>query len=136
MTEDADALHVLQGCKVDIEQLRGLLHTHIDDELSSIINPSENLDVQPTSGFQRVVQRAIIHTQSSGRGPATGANILIAMYSERESHAVWFLNSLNMSRLDAVSFVSHGSGEPARGAEDQNEQKQKMRAQMHWQNMQ
>ena len=75
MTEDADALQVLQGCKVDIEQLRDLLNTHIDDELSSIINPSENLDVQPTSGFQRVVQRAIIHTQSSGRGPATGANI-------------------------------------------------------------
>ena len=122
MTEDADALQVLQGCKVDIEQLRGLLHTHIDDELSSIINPSENLEVQPTSGFQRVVQRAIIHTQSSGRGPATGANILIAMYSERESHAVWFLNSLNMSRLDAVSFVSHGSGEPVRGAEDQNDE--------------
>jgi len=122
MTEDADALQVLQGCKVDIEQLRDLLHTHIDDELSSIINPSENLEVQPTSGFQRVVQRAIIHTQSSGRGPATGANILIAMYSERESHAVWFLNSLNMSRLDAVSFVSHGSGEPVRGAEDQNDE--------------
>ena len=122
MTEDADALQVLQGCKVDIEQLRDLLNTHIDDELSSIINPSENLDVQPTSGFQRVVQRAIIHTQSSGRGPATGANILIAMYSERESHAVWFLNSLNMSRLDAVSFVSHGSGEPVRGAEDQNDE--------------
>ena len=122
MTEDADALQVLQGCKVDIEQLRDLLHTHIDDELSSIINPSENLEVQPTSGFQRVVQRAIIHTQSSGRGPATGANILIAMYSERESHAVWFLNSLNMGRLDAVSFVSHGSGEPVRGAEDQNDE--------------
>ena len=122
MIEDADALQVLQGCKVDIEQLRDLLHTHIDDELSSIINPSENLEVQPTSGFQRVVQRAIIHTQSSGRGPATGANILIAMYSERESHAVWFLNSLNMSRLDAVSFVSHGSGEPVRGAEDQNDE--------------
>jgi ATP-dependent Clp protease ATP-binding subunit ClpA len=122
MTEDADALQVLQGCKVDIEQLRDLLHTHIDDEFSSIINPSENLEVQPTSGFQRVVQRAIIHTQSSGRGPATGANILIAMYSERESHAVWFLNSLNMSRLDAVSFVSHGSGEPVRGAEDQNDE--------------
>ena len=122
MTEDADALQVLQGCKVDIEQLRDLLHTHIDDELSSIINPSENLEVQPTSGFQRVVQRAIIHTQSSGRGPATGANILIAMYSERESHAVWFLNSLNMSRLDAVSFVSHGSGEPVRGADDQNDE--------------
>ncbi|MGB2485891.1 MAG: ATP-dependent Clp protease ATP-binding subunit ClpA [Candidatus Puniceispirillaceae bacterium] len=122
MTEDADALSVLQGCKVDVEQLRDMLQSHIDDEFTSIVNPSENLEVQPTSGFQRVVQRAIIHTQSSGRGPATGANILIAMYSERESHAVWFLNSLNMSRLDAVSFVSHGSGEPVHGADDQSGQ--------------
>ena len=122
MIEDADALSVLQGCKVDVEQLRDMLQSHIDDEFTSIVNPSENLEVQPTSGFQRVVQRAIIHTQSSGRGPATGANILIAMYSERESHAVWFLNSLNMSRLDAVSFVSHGSGEPVHGADDQSGQ--------------
>ncbi|MGB1181933.1 MAG: ATP-dependent Clp protease ATP-binding subunit ClpA [Candidatus Puniceispirillaceae bacterium] len=122
MTEDVDALSVLQGCKVDVEQLRDMLQSHIDDEFTSIVNPSENLEVQPTSGFQRVVQRAIIHTQSSGRGPATGANILIAMYSERESHAVWFLNSLNMSRLDAVSFVSHGSGEPVHGADDQSGQ--------------
>ena len=122
MTEDADALSVLQGCKVDVEQLRDMLQSHIDDEFTSIVNPSENLEVQPTSGFQRVVQRAIIHTQSSGRGPATGANILIAMYSERESHAVWFLDSLNMSRLDAVSFVSHGSGEPVHGADNQSGQ--------------
>jgi len=121
MTEDPDALSVLTGCKVDVEQLREMLQTHIDDEFAAIVNPSENLEVQPTSGFQRVVQRAIIHTQSSGRGPATGANILIAMYSERESHAVWFLNSLNMSRLDAVSFVSHGNGEQVRGADDQND---------------
>ena len=122
MTEDADALSVLQGCKVDVEQLRDMLQSHIDDEFTSIVNPSENLEVQPTSGFQRVVQRAIIHTQSSGRGPATGANILIAMYSERESHAVWFLDSLNMSRLDAVSFVSHGSGEPVHGADEESGQ--------------
>ena len=121
MTEDPDALSVLTGCKVDVEQLREMLQTHIDDEFAAIVNPSENLEVQPTSGFQRVVQRAIIHTQSSGRGPATGANILIAMYSERESHAVWFLNSLNMSRLDAVSFVSHGNGEQVRGADEQND---------------
>jgi ATP-dependent Clp protease ATP-binding subunit ClpA len=121
MTEDPDALSVLTGCKVDVEQLREMLQTHIDDEFAAIVNPSENLEVQPTSGFQRVVQRAIIHTQSSGRGPATGANILIAMYSERESHAVWFLNSLNMGRLDAVSFVSHGNGEAVRGADDQTD---------------
>ena len=121
LIDDEDALQVLQGCKVDIAQLRDMLVSHIEDELSSIVNPSENLEVQPTAGFQRVVQRAIIHTQSSGRGAATGANILIAMYSERESYAVWFLSSLNMTRLDAVSFVSHGSGEPVRGAEQTDE---------------
>ncbi|MBD34545.1 MAG: ATP-dependent Clp protease ATP-binding subunit ClpA [SAR116 cluster bacterium] len=117
MTDDPDALDVLHGCKVDVPQLRELLSRHIEEEFTSIVNPAEDLEVQPTSGFQRVVQRAIIHTQSSGRGVATAANILIAMYSERESHAVWFLNSLNLSRLDAVSYLSHGTGEPVKGAD-------------------
>ena len=117
MTDDPDALDVLHGCKVDVPQLRELLSRHIEEEFTSIVNPAEDLEVQPTSGFQRVVQRAIIHTQSSGRGVATAANILIAMYSERESHAVWFLNSLNLSRLDAVSYLSHGTGEPVEGAD-------------------
>ena len=122
LIDDEDAIEVLKGCKVDISELRDLLVNHIEDELSSIVNPSENLEVQPTAGFQRVVQRTIIHTQSSGRGAATGANILIAMYSERESYAVWFLNSLNMSRLDAVSFVSHGNGGTVQGT-DQSDDK-------------
>ena len=122
LIDDEDAIEVLKGCKVDISELRDLLVNHIEDELSSIVNTSENLEVQPTAGFQRVVQRAIIHTQSSGRGAATGANILIAMYSERESYAVWFLNSLNMSRLDAVSFVSHGNGGTVQGT-DQSDDK-------------
>ena len=117
MTDDPDALDVLHGCKVDVPQLRELLSRHIEEEFTSIVNPAEDLEVQPTSGFQRVVQRAIIHTQSSGRGVATAANVLIAMYSERESHAVWFLNSLNLSRLDAVSYLSHGKGEPGEGAD-------------------
>jgi len=117
MTDDPDALDVLHGCKVDVPQLRELLSRHIEEEFTSIVNPAEDLEVQPTSGFQRVVQRAIIHTQSSGRGVATAANDLIAMYSERESHAVWFLNSLNLSRLDAVSYLSHGTGEPVEGAD-------------------
>ena len=117
MTDDPDALDVLHGCKVDVPQLRELLSRHIEEEFTSIVNPAEDLEVQPTSGFQRVVQRAIIHTQSSGRGVATAANVLIAMYSERESHAVWFLNSLNLSRLDAVSYLSHGTGEPVEGAD-------------------
>ena len=117
MTDDPDALDVLHGCKVDVPQLRELLSRHIEEEFTSIVNPAEDMEVQPTSGFQRVVQRAIIHTQSSGRGVATAANVLIAMYSERESHAVWFLNSLNLSRLDAVSYLSHGTGEPVEGAD-------------------
>ena len=117
MTDDPDALDVLHGCKVDVPQLRELLSRHIEEEFTSIVNPAEDLEVQPTSGFQRVVQRAIIHTQSSGRGVASAANVLIAMYSERESHAVWFLNSLNLSRLDAVSYLSHGTGEPVEGAD-------------------
>ena len=121
LIDDEDAIEVLKGCKVDISKLRDLLVNHIEDELSSIVNPSENLEVQPTAGFQRVVQRAIIHTQSSGRGAATGANILIAMYSERESYAVWFLNSLNMSRLDAVSFISHGNGGTVQGTEQSDD---------------
>ena len=117
MTDDPDALDVLHGCKVDVPQLRELLSRHIEEEFTSIVNPAEDLEVQPTSGFQRVVQRAIIHTQSSGRGVATAANVLIAMYSERESHAVWFLNSLNLSRLDAVSYLSHGTDDPVEGAD-------------------
>ncbi len=119
MLDDDDALAVLNGCDVDIDELRDMLNAHIEEELSSIISNAEELEVKPTSGFQRVVQRAIIHTQSSGKGAATGANVLIAMFSERESHAVWFLKSLNITRLDAVTFISHGSGQPVRGADDQ-----------------
>ena len=122
LTEDSDALEVLVACKVDIEELRAQLNEYIDTELGSIVSHSDALDVQPTASFQRVIQRAIIHTQSSGREVATGANVLVSIFSERESHAVWFLKSLNMTRLDAVSFISHGSeGNVARGAETGDE---------------
>ena len=119
LLDDPDAKDVLLGCQVDIEKLRELLISHIEDELTSIISadPSNN-EVQPTAGFQRVVQRAIIHTQSSGRGFATGANVLVALFSERDSHAVFFLKSLDMSRLEAVSFISHGQGQSPQGASD------------------
>ena len=118
LTEDSDALEVFVACSVDIEELRKQLQSFIADELSSIVSQAENLDVQPTASFQRVIQRAIIHTQSSGREVATGANVLVSMFSERESHAVWFLKSLNMTRLDAVSFISHGAdGQLARGTD-------------------
>jgi ATP-dependent Clp protease ATP-binding subunit ClpA len=122
LTEDSDALEVLSACKVDIQELRSRLTDYIETELASIVSHSDNLDVQPTASFQRVIQRAIIHTQSSGREVATGANVLVSIFSERESHAVWFLKSLNMTRLDAVSYISHGSdGNVGRGAEEQVE---------------
>ena len=109
LTEDSDALEVLHGCNVDIDELVKKLDEFIEIELASIVDPEGNVDVQPTASFQRVIQRAIIHTQSSGREVATGANVLVSIFSERESHAVWFLKSLNMTRLDAVSFISHGA---------------------------
>lgn len=109
LTEDSDALEVLHACNVDIDELVKKLGEFIEIELASIVDPERNVDVQPTASFQRVIQRAIIHTQSSGREVATGANVLVSIFSERESHAVWFLKSLNMTRLDAVSFISHGA---------------------------
>jgi len=119
LTDDSDAIEVLKACDVDIAALLEKLNAYIEIELASIVNHSDNLDVQPTASFQRVIQRAIIHTQSSGREVATGANVLVSIFSERESHAVWFLKSLNMTRLDAVSYISHGSGSNvARGAEE------------------
>jgi ATP-dependent Clp protease ATP-binding subunit ClpA len=123
LTEDSDALEVLHACNVDIEELVKKLGEFIEVELSSIVDPEGSSDVQPTASFQRVIQRAIIHTQSSGREMATGANALVSIFSERESHAVWFLKSLNMTRLDAVSFISHGSdGSIAKSSDDDIDQ--------------
>ena len=119
LTEDSDALEVLHACNVDIDELVKKLGEFIEIELASIVDPEGNVDVQPTASFQRVIQRAIIHTQSSGREVATGANVLVSIFSERESHAVWFLKSLNMTRLDAVSFISHGADSSV--AKSQNE---------------
>ena len=119
LTEDSDALEVLHACNVDIDELVKKLAEFIKIELASIVDPEGNVDVQPTASFQRVIQRAIIHTQSSGREVATGANVLVSIFSERESHAVWFLKSLNITRLDAVSFISHGADSSV--AKSQNE---------------
>ncbi|MFL2842628.1 MAG: ATP-dependent Clp protease ATP-binding subunit ClpA [Candidatus Puniceispirillaceae bacterium] len=119
LTEDSDALEVFHACNVDIDELVKKLAEFIEIELASIVDSEGNVDVQPTASFQRVIQRAIIHTQSSGREVATGANVLVSIFSERESHAVWFLKSLNMTRLDAVSFISHGADSSV--AKSQNE---------------
>ncbi len=112
LTEDRDAISVLRACGVDLDKLRRELNTFIEDNLADISAPpaadTPPTDPKPTSGFQRVVQRAIIHVQSSGREEVTGANVLVALFSERESHAVYFLQVHDMSRLDAVNYISHG----------------------------
>jgi len=107
LTEDPDAVAVLRACGVDMERLRADIFDYIDNELSNMITAQVG-DAKPTAGFQRVLQRAAIHVQSSGREEVTGANVLVAMFSERESHAVYFLQEQEMSRLDALNYISHG----------------------------
>jgi ATP-dependent Clp protease ATP-binding subunit ClpA len=107
LSEDPDALSVLRACGVDTERLKRDLGEYVDNELSSLIT-SRLEDAKPTAGFQRVLQRAAIHVQSSGREEVTGANVLVAMFAERESHAVFFLQEQDMTRLDAVNYISHG----------------------------
>ena len=107
LTEDADAIAVLRACGVELERLCGEIQDYIDNELSNLITAQLG-DAKPTAGFQRVLQRAAIHVQSSGREEVTGANVLVAMFSERESHAVYFLQEQEMSRLDALNYISHG----------------------------
>ncbi len=107
LTEDRDALAVLRACGVGMEQLKQDLTKFIDNELAGL-DTSPISDPKPTAGFQRVVQRAAIHVQSSGREEVTGACVLVALFSERESHAVYFLQAHDMSRLDAVNYISHG----------------------------
>jgi ATP-dependent Clp protease ATP-binding subunit ClpA len=107
LTSDSHGLAVLKACNVDIEELQGQLARYLDTELSAL-KADASVDPSPTAGFQRVVQRAILHVQSSGREEVTGANVLVALFSERESHAVFFLQQQDMTRLDAVSFISHG----------------------------
>ncbi len=106
LMDDADALPVLRACGVEVDELRTELTEFIDNELEGLI--SDSGEAKPTSSFQRVLQRAAIHVQSSGRSDVTGANVLIAIFSERESHAVFFLQEQDMTRFDAVNFISHG----------------------------
>jgi ATP-dependent Clp protease ATP-binding subunit ClpA len=107
LTEDSDAIAVLRACSVDVERLRQSLGEYIDNELATLAGNHLG-DAKPTAGFQRVLQRAAIHVQSSGREEVTGANVLVAMFSERESHAIYFLQEQEMTRLDAVNYISHG----------------------------
>ncbi|MBU3889282.1 ATP-dependent Clp protease ATP-binding subunit ClpA [Methylosinus sporium] len=107
LIDDQDAAAVLRACSVDLDLLAKNLREYIDHELDNLVNESAG-DCKPTAGFQRVVQRAIISVQSSGREDVSGANVLVALFAERESHAVYFLQEQDMTRYDAVNYISHG----------------------------
>ena len=131
LTEDSDAVAVLRACGVDLGKLREEIVDYLDNDLSSLIT-AQSGDASPTSGFQRVLQRAAIHVQSSGREEVTGANVLVAIFAERENHAVYFLQAQEMTRLDAVNYISHGiakvpgqeESRTVNGAESESESEQ------------
>ena len=131
LIDDEHASKVMVACGVELGELKDTVAHYLDTELESLKVQGDS-DPSPTSGFQRVVQRAILHVQSSGRDDVTGANVLVALFSERESYAVYFLQQQDMSRLDAVSFISHGVGKgtevpetrEVKGAEEKEEKKQ------------
>ncbi|MGD9656677.1 MAG: ATP-dependent Clp protease ATP-binding subunit ClpA, partial [Methylocystis sp.] len=129
LVEDVDASAVLRACSVDLDVLTKNLRDYIDRELDNLVNEDAD-ECKPTAGFQRVVQRAIISVQSSGREDVSGANVLVALFAERESHAVYFLQEQDMTRYDAVNFISHGiakrpglsdASRTPRGVEDDGE---------------
>src|ERR1700710_805591 len=109
LIDDEHASKVMTSCGVDLEELKATVAHNLDAELEALKVDAATAP-SPTSGFQRVVQRAILHVQSSGRDEVTGANVLVALFSERESYAVYFLQQQDMSRLDAVTYISHGVG--------------------------
>lgn len=132
LTEDDDASQVMTACKVDLDKLRINLETYLEEELDSlIVDGREGEDARPTAGFQRVLQRAMLHVDSSGQREVSGANVLVALFSERESHAAYFLQDQDMTRYDAVNFISHGLAKrpgatqqrPVRGAADGEEER-------------
>jgi ATP-dependent Clp protease ATP-binding subunit ClpA len=137
LADDTDAATVLRACGVDAEKLKRDLGEFLDKDLAGLVSDRAG-EAKPTAGFQRVVQRAAIHVQSSGRDEVTGANVLVALFSERESHAVYFLQLQDMTRLDAVNFISHGiakapgrsatrpvQGTPASNGEEPSEKEEK-----------
>jgi ATP-dependent Clp protease ATP-binding subunit ClpA len=135
LSEDQDAVAVMKACAVEIDKLRLALTDFLDHELSGLVVDGV-VDAKATAGFQRVIQRAAIHVQSSGRSEVTGANVLVALFSERESHAVWFLQEQNMSRLDAVNYIAHGIAKKpslseerrVKGAEEASQSEEKREA--------
>ncbi len=127
LTDDEDAVAVMNACNVNIKLLKENLTDYLDTELANLVTGYSD-EAKPTAGFQRVIQRAVIHVQSSGRDEVTGANVLVAIFAERESHAAYFLQEQDMTRYDAVNFISHGiakrhgseENRQIRGVEDEN----------------
>jgi len=107
LTEDTDAMAVMRGCGINIPDLRRSLTDFLENDLTSLV-VDELDEAKPTAGFQRVIHRAAIHVQSAGKHEVTGANVLVALFSERESHAVYFLQEQDINRLDVVNYISHG----------------------------
>ena len=107
LIDDQDAAAVMRACNVDTEKLKRNLSSYLESELDNLVTDGGE-DSKPTAGFQRVIQRAVIHVQSSGREEVTGANVLVAIFAERESHAAYFLQEQDMTRYDAVNYISHG----------------------------
>jgi ATP-dependent Clp protease ATP-binding subunit ClpA len=126
LIDDEDAAGVMKACEVELPALRTTLTNYVDNELKSLV-VDDGEDAKPTAGFQRVIQRAVIHVQSSGRNDVTGANVLVAIFSERESHAAYFLQEQDMTRYDAVNYIAHGiakkagasEAKPVKGADDE-----------------
>src|SRR5580765_6486238 len=130
LLDDQDAAAVMRACNVDLDKLRRSLTAYLESELENLVSDG-NEDSKPTAGFQRVIQRAVIHVQSSGREEVTGSNVLVAIFAERESHAAYFLQEQDMTRYDAVNYISHGiakrpgmsESRPVRGAEEETDTK-------------
>ncbi len=123
LLDNAAALDVLKACDADIESLRGKLRKFVNEN-TPVVPGEEDVDTQPTLGFQRVIQRAIMHVSSNGnnKNPATGANVLVAIFSEKDAHAVFFLQEENITRLDVVNYISHGISKLPPPKEERNEE--------------
>ncbi len=122
LLDEKDASNVLFACDVNVNELRTNIENFLNNELGSLVTEVEGSEAVPTTGFQRVIQRAAIHVQSSGRNEVTGANVLVAIFAERESHAAFFLQEQNMTRYDAVNFIAHGVSKNPNFGENKNEE--------------
>src|SRR3974390_3443133 len=107
LLDNPTAAEVLRACAANIDDLKKALAEFVNTHTPTVAG-SDEIDTQPTLGFQRVIQRAILHVQSSGKKEVTGANVLVAIFGEKDSHAVYFLQQQGITRLDVVNFISHG----------------------------